>query len=337
MIKFEEINVDNIDENEYNSFSDKLIFQTKEWITFINSTQNVKPIVLRIMDDSSFVGYFTGFLFSKFGIRIVGSPFRGWTTLYMGFNIKDGCQIERASLIDPLWKFLKKRYGCVYCEIIDRYITDESADKYGLEYDHQGSLLLTTQGSDAELLSGYTKHCRKHIRQFENANVTIEFVEPSEEFAEVFYEQLTKVFAYQDLVPSYDLKRVKMLFKALKDKHDLICTKVSENSTEKWISSMIGFGYNKHCYTWASTSLRENRDYKQNVGQRWHAIKYWRDHGYTDLDMVGIREYKYTFNPQEIQIPRIILTRFKLLIVGRNLAQKAYWFINSVKGRLKKR
>ena len=336
MIKFEEVDFKQINEDEFNNFSDKLIFQTKEWLKFIMETQNVQPIVLRIFEEDVLVGYFTGFLFSKFGIKIIGSPFRGWTTLYMGFNIKDECMIERASLVAPLWVFLKKKYKCIYCEIIDRYITGDKAKEYGLKHDYQGSLLLNINGTDEQLLKTYTKHCRKHIRQFEKDLVTIEIVEPTDEYAEEFYNQLTKVFSYQGLLPSYDLKRVKTLFNALKDKHDLMCTRVIENDTGKWISSLISFGFNTHCYTWASTSLREGCEHRQSEGQRWFAIKYWRDHGYADLDMVGIREYKLKFNPTDIQIPRIILTKYNFLIWGRNLAQKFYWVLNSIKGKIKK-
>ena len=37
------------------------------------------------------VGFFTGLVVRRYGIRILGSPFRGWTTVpYMGFNLRNG-------------------------------------------------------------------------------------------------------------------------------------------------------------------------------------------------------------------------------------------------------
>ena len=336
MLKFEEVEYSQLTNEEFDAFADKLIYQTKEWLSFIMNTQRVRPIILRIYDGETFVGFFTGFAFKKFGLKMIGSPFKGWTTSYMGFNIKDGCELERASLIAPLWKYLKKTYHCVYCEIVDRHITEEEAKKYGLHYELQGSLMLPLGKTEEELLQGYTKHCRKHIRQFQNNPVTIESVAPTDEYAEEFYRQLTEVFSYQGLLPSYDLHRVKQLLCALKGKRDLLCTRVIENETGKWISSGISFGFNKHCYTWASTSLREQRDYNQSAGQRWFAIRHWNSLGYRDMDMEGIRGYKWRFNPEEIQIPRIMLTRLGVLIWGRNLAKKAYWVLNSLKAKFQK-
>ena len=336
MFEFETVDYKLLDETEFNNFSDKLIFQTKEWIDFILNTQNVSPVVVRITEDGAFVGYFTGFIFSKFGIRIVGSPFKGWTTSYMGFNVKDDSNTSRESLVLPLWEWLKKEYKCAYCEIVDRYISREQADKCGFYYQVSETLMLDLTGTEEELLYSYTKHCRKHIRMFERAPVTIESVAPTEAFAQEFYRQLKEVFAYQGLQPPYDLKRIQALFAALDGKQDLLCTRVIENETNKWISSTIGFGYNKHCYTWAATSLRENCNHMQSEGQRWFAIKHWKSRGYVDLDMVGVRGYKLKFNPQKIQVPRIILSRCRALIWGRNLAQKLFWAFNALKGILKK-
>ena len=88
MYNFIEVDINSLDVNEYNNFSDKLIYQTKEWVGFVAKTQNAKPIILRIIDDNdNLIGYYTCLLFSKFGFKIIGSPFRGWTTLYMGFNV----------------------------------------------------------------------------------------------------------------------------------------------------------------------------------------------------------------------------------------------------------
>lgn len=53
-------------------------------------------------------------------------------------------------------------------------------------------------------------------------------------------------------------------------------------------------------------------------------------------DFVGIRENKLHFNPTELQVPRIIFTFFIPLIWCRNLVQKLYWLINSIKGKSKK-
>jgi len=333
MFEFERVDIDTVSK-EADFYEDRLIFHTKEWIELINNTHNVEPIFLKIFADGKHIGFFTGFLFSKFGIRIVGSPFRGWTTLYMGFNLKNNIEVKRAEIVNPLWAYLKKTYHCVYCEIIDRFITEDDAKQYGLEYTLQGSYGIDISGTEDELLARFGKHCRKQIRQFERNDATIEIAEIDERFAENYYKQLKMVFGYQNLVPSYDLKRVKELLNALKQRDMVLCLKV-KNPEGDCIGSSISFGFNGRCYTWGSTSIREGKDYLQSEGLRWHMMQYWRSKNCFDYDMVGIREYKIKFNPYEIQVPRIILTSTKILIWGRNSAEKLYWVLNRIKRRMR--
>lgn len=331
---FEKAELDSVDTDEFNSFGDKLIFQTKEWLSFVAQAQNAAPVVVRISEDEKFIGYFTGLLFKKFGINIIGSPFRGWSTSYMGFNLKDG--VERAAVIMPLWDFLKREYRCVYCEIIDRFITEEQAKNAGLSFNFQCSYCLDIGGSEEELLGSFTKHCRKQIRQSAKKDITIVRADPDDEFAQEYYSQLVSVFGYQGLAPSYDLRRVKLLLKNLADAGCLLCQRAVTGGG-KCVGTNISFGYNGRCYTWGSTSIRgENCDYLQSEALRWEMMRYWRERGCFDYDMVGRRDYKLKFNPYEIAVPRIILTRYKLLITLRDSAEKLYWRFNRIKNKIKK-
>ena len=330
MYNFKEIKINDITEDKFNNFNDKLIFQTKEWINFILKTQKVTLILLEIYDGESFIGYFTGFLFIKFGIKIVGSPFKGWTTSYMGFNICDDIIVDRAELIFPLWAYLKKNYKCSYFEMVDRFITIEDMKKYNIRYELQESLGINLTYDVDSVFSKFTKHCRKHIKQFENRGATVVSVAPNDEFAELYYSQLLKVFKYQKLSPSYDLDRVKIMLNELANKHMLLCLKVLSPNGE-CIATSISFAFNGKCYSWGSTSVREGKDYLQSEGIRWYMMKHWISLNQFDYDMVGVREYKFKFNPFYIKVPRIIMTTFRPLIWGRNLAKKFYWLINKMK------
>lgn len=335
MINFECIDINNINEDEFNDFDDKLIFQTKEWISFILKTQKAKPIILRITDEKGFIGYFTGFLFKKFGIKIIGSPFRGWTTLYMGINLRNESKYDKAEITKYIWKFLKKKFHCAYFEMIDPSITKDMAERQKLRFDYQGTYVKDLHGTEEELLSSFNKHCKKHIKSFEKKGVKVIFAEPNKEFAKLYYSQLEKVFGYQKLTPSYDIKRVECLLEALKDKQMVICLKAISPEGE-CVGTTISFGYNGRCYTWGSTNIRGGTGYQQSEGLRWNVMKYWHNKGYYDYDFVGIRENKLHFNPTELQVPRIIFTSFIPLLWCRNLAQKLYWLINSIKGKSKK-
>src|SRR5882757_2950274 len=79
-----------VDWARLDSFADRNVFQTREWLHFVRETQRARIILCELTDGGKTVGYFTGLVFSRFGIRILGSSFPGWTTPYMGFNLIPG-------------------------------------------------------------------------------------------------------------------------------------------------------------------------------------------------------------------------------------------------------
>src|SRR4029079_16951064 len=60
-------------------FGDRVVFQTREWLDFIGESQSATPVVAEIRDQDTVAGYFSGLIFRKFGVRILGSSFPGWT------------------------------------------------------------------------------------------------------------------------------------------------------------------------------------------------------------------------------------------------------------------
>jgi len=77
-------------------FADRTVFQTREWLEFVRETQRAKIVICELANDGETVGYFSGLVFSRFGIRILGSSFPGWTTPYMGFNLVPGASRQAA-------------------------------------------------------------------------------------------------------------------------------------------------------------------------------------------------------------------------------------------------
>src|SRR2546422_4532465 len=69
------------------SFGDRVVFQTEPWLRFIAQTQGAEPVVAAVRDGNRTVGWFTGLIIRRFGVRILGSPFAGWSTQYLGFNL----------------------------------------------------------------------------------------------------------------------------------------------------------------------------------------------------------------------------------------------------------
>ena len=59
------------------------IFQTSAWLRFIEATQGARLLRLGVYDAGQLVGCWAAGKLHKGGLRIVGSPMRGWNTPYM--------------------------------------------------------------------------------------------------------------------------------------------------------------------------------------------------------------------------------------------------------------
>lgn len=333
MFTFEEIDIKDINEEEYYGFEEKVLFTTKQWIRYIKTNQNATPVIIRITKENKFVGYFTCLLFKKFGIKIIGSPFNGWTTGYMGFDVVS--KYSKVDIIKPLSEFLFKEYKCLYIQIADRFIQEDEVEKNGFEYVMSKSIELRIDKTDEGLFKVFKTDCRNYIRQFERRGAAIEIAEPNEEFANQYYEQLKEVFAKQGLVPTYSIKKVTDLFNSM-NAENLLCLRV-KNPEGQCIATSIFVGYNERFYFWGAASFRKFQFYRPNEYMIWTAIKYFRDRGYKYFDMYGERPYKNKFGPESITYPCIMIAKFPMLIKLRELAKKVVWLLFKIKGMNKKK
>jgi len=333
MYYFNIVDINALNMEEYYNFKDKELFTTIEWINFIAISQKAKPIIIRIMKDNDYIGYFTGILFKRFGIRIVGSPFEGWSTAYMGFNIKSGH--SRIDIIEPISKFLFETFRCLYIQISDHYIEEASLINTKLKYRINHSIELRIDRSDEELFKTFKAQCRNSIRQFEKRGATIELAEGDELFAHEYYEQLKEVFAKQNLVPTYSLSKVLDLFYSLSSEQ-LLCLRV-RTPDGVCIATTIWVAHNERVYFWGAASYRKFQGYRPNESMIWYAIKNFREKGYRYLDMYGERDYKKKFRPYKISYPCIMISKLSILIRLKDLAEKLHrWFLK-IKGFGKKK
>lgn len=333
MFYFEKLTLEKIDEFEFNSIATKSVFTTIPWIKYIlEDNSNASPIVLRITDDNDFVGYFSSVFVKKFGFRIIGSPFRGWSTCYMGFDVVDNEQ--KLNILKELKEYLYVNYKYHYLEIIDRDIpVEEAKSLYTVKI--ADTLELDIDKTDDELFKVFKTDCRNFIRQFERRGATLEIAEPNDEFAEEYYNELKDVFAKQNLVPTYTSTKVKTLLRNLKDSNEVLCLRVKDPDGNK-IATSIFFGFNNKFFFWGGASLRGTQHYRPNEYMIWTAIKYWRGRGVKTFDMVGVRDYKKKFGSEYREYPCIIITS-RLLLFLRDNAERLFFIGEKVLGKLKKR
>lgn len=316
---------------EFHSLPDKTVLTTKEWIEFIIEDSEAVPFIIRITQGLKFVGYFSSLIVKKFGVKILGSPFPGWSTPFMGFDLNEG--YVREEILLELIPFIIKETGCVFVQISDRKFDFDKLKAIQKDLDivvsKSETLELGIEGDDVLQYKKMKTDCRNFIKQFERRGALIEEAEPDDSFAEEYYKQLEDVFAKQNLVPTYTVEKVKRLLKHLADSGMVYCLRVKNPDGEK-IASSIYPGFNKKMFFWGGASLRSNQHYRPNEYMLYKAMSYWRNRGCVEFDMVGNRGYKKKFGSWEVHYPSITYAKYRWLIKAKTYAAKLYYFSGNV-------
>jgi hypothetical protein len=186
------IDFESADWKHLDGFEDRTVFQTREWVRFVAQCQKAVPVLAELRDGSDIVGYFTGLTFSRFGVRVLGSSFPGWTTPYMGFNLIRGASRATAlrALETSVWDELK----CLHMEISDPNFVDDDGRSLGFQCESYTSYRTDLTKSEDEIFNRMDSACRRCVRKAEKSGVTIEEAHDLV-FADEYYEQLKDVFA----------------------------------------------------------------------------------------------------------------------------------------------
>ena len=332
MYSFQKLLLNQLDVEEFCAFPNKTVLTTPAWIRFIEEDSKAEPYILRITKGDELVGYFTGLKTKKLGLHIIASPFPGWSTQYMGFDVYDTAL--KCKILPELVDFIMKNEKCGYIEIHDKDIDPVELKVYAEKHKYKmkmcDTLELNIDGDDAFLYKNMKTDCRNFINQFERRGAVLEYATPDDSFAKEYYEQLIDVFAKQNLVPTYTVEKVKCLLRNLADSGEVLCLRVREPEEGKSIATSIFLGFNKRMFFWGGASLRPYQKYRPNEYMIYTAMKYWRDKGCTEFDMVGNRPYKKKFGSWEFQYPSIIIPKYRILIPLKDMAAKLYYFSGKV-------
>jgi len=320
MLRLERLDPDRVDWLQLDALDDRLVFQTREWVTFVAETQGAEPVVAEVRDGSTCVGYFTGLVVRRFGMRILGSPFPGWTTSYMGFNLHDG--VPRGQALEALLKFAFETLGCVHVELRDRRVELDDVASLQIEQTPWPGWEVDLRPSEDEIWQRFKSTARTAIRKAEKLGVVVEEANDLS-FADDFYAQLVEVFAKQSLVPTYDIERVRALIRHVLPTGRLLLLR-ARSPEGLCIATGIFPGMNGAAYFLGGASWREHQILRPNEALMWYAMRYWKARGVEWFDLGGGLEYKLKYAPSEYSIPFLRRSRFRALTGMRNLAQEAY-------------
>jgi len=311
MITFEQINFEDVNWQSMYEFGELNIFQTLPWLNLIVDTENAKPVVVVIMSDGRIIGYFTGLLINKFGLKILGSPFRGWNTYFMGFNLSSDA--SRREILQKFPDFVFKKLGCHYLEIIDLNL--DMDDSSGLSYTVENLpwFAMDLTKSEEELLANMKRQCRGNIRKSTRSGVYIE--QASEiSFADEYYDQYTEVLTKHSLEPTYSLESVRKMIAQLLPTGNMLLLR-AKSAEGICIATGIFIGLNKTGVFWGAASYSNYQSLRPNEPLAWHGIKTMKARGIEILHFGGeAEEYKKKLGCQEIEIYRIM--RAKNIVLG---------------------
>ena len=176
-----------VDWARLDALADRTVFQTREWLNFVHETQRAKIVLCELTEGGQTVGYFSGLVFSRFGVRLLGSSFPGWTTPYMGFNLIPGASRKAAlaAIERTAWDTLK----CLHMEVSDPFFSVEDGQENGFAVEAFISYRSDLTEPEDKMFSRMDSACRRCVRKAEKSGVTIEEAH-DRAFADEYYEQL---------------------------------------------------------------------------------------------------------------------------------------------------
>jgi hypothetical protein len=311
-------------------FDDRVVFQTREWLNFIADSQRATPVVAEIRDNDTIAGYFSGLVVRKFGVRILGSSFPGWTTPYIGFNLAPG--YLRARLLDPLTAWAFRELKCLHVEVSDRCFQADDGDGGRLDRTAYETYKSDLTRSEDDLFRRMESACRRCIRKAEKGGVTVEEAHDVE-FADEYYEQLKDVFAKQGKVPTYPVERVRLLLKHMLPTGRLLAVR-ARSPEGKCIATGLYPGMNDTAFFWGNASWRNEQHWRPNEYLHWYALRYWKARGVKLFDWGGGGTYKEKYGVEPYVVPWFYKSKYRVLTTVRNEARALYYKSQRLVGRL---
>jgi hypothetical protein len=294
-------------EKTLNAFPDRVVFQTPAWLSFLQETQRGEIVIAALKEGNDILGYFSGLIIRKFGLKILGSPFRGWSTPYMGFNLRP--DVPRRVAAGALAGFAFKELGCVHFEVTDSYM--QAAELAGLAVCHEIHPTMEvdlTQSEDA-LFKNMASPCRRNIRHAEKAGVIVEEARDLD-FADDYAAQYVDVMAKQGMTPHFGADRFRAMIRHVGPTGMLLLLRARDPEGH-CIATGIYPATNQTAFYNNGASWRQYQRLRPNELLHWHAMRHWKQRGMRSYNMEGIMDFKLKFGGQQTETAMFYQSRFR--------------------------
>jgi hypothetical protein len=315
-LRLERVPLEQCDWEALDALPDRVLFQTRPWLDFLEQSQSAEPVVAALLRDDAPVGWFTGAIVRRAGVKILGSPFPGWSTHWMGFNLI--AEVDRWEACEALAPFAFKGLGCLHVEVCDRRLTVPSDPSRGWSWQDVDVQEIDLTPSEEEIKKGMWSLISRHIKKSEKLGVVVEYGS-GEGFADEYYAQLEDVFEKQSLRPTYDVERVRALIRCLEPHGALLLLRALSADGVPIATGIFPGGFGT-AYFWGGASWREHQQLRPNDAVFWRAIREWKQRGATVLDLGG-GEYKQRYGPVHSTVPQFRRSRLPGMASVRSLAE----------------
>ena len=297
-MRLEQVQLNQLDWAALDARPDRVVFQSREWLSFLERTQRARPVVARLEDAGQTLGWFTGAIVRRGGVPILGSPFPGWTTAFMGFNLDSG--VSRADAAAALPSFAR-RLRCLHVELKDRWISADELETAGFVHGPTTTWEIALDADEDALFVRMTSACRRAVRKGEKEGVVVEIAE-DDGIADEYYAQLEEVFAKQGLRPTYDRERVRALVGSLRPAGRIVCLRARDPEGRSIASALFPFDA-RTAYFWGGASVQASQILRPNEAIMWHAMRLFRERGLERIDLAGGGDYKRKYGAVERTFP----------------------------------
>lgn len=314
--------------DQIESCMDHVVFKSKAWMDFLCETQRIKPLVISVRKQGRPVGFFVGATTFK-GLRIVASPFEGWTTPFQGLSVLSQISTqERINIYKQLIDYCYAEIGCSFFQATDWNLHPQDMVDSGLSFQLVRGYRLDLTLDEETLFSKFDSACRRAIRKAQKEGVTVHEAEDVERFAWDYYNQLCDVFLKQGLKPTYPCSRVQALINKLHHTGNLLLLE-TRSSDMTCIGTGIFPASNSLAQFWGGASFRSHQILRPNEILFWEAIRYWKRRGMLEFEFGGLGAYKEKYGPEPYTRVKIIAPRWKFLTDLKAFARKAYYGLRS--------
>jgi hypothetical protein len=334
MISFEQVDPKEIDADMLMRIGGVNVFQTPPWLRLIADLHDAEPIMAKVKGDQGTCGYFSGLLVKKYGLRILGSPFRGWATYFMGFNLMP--EVSRQEVLRAFPAFVFRQLGCHYLEIIDPCFLKEMGRGSPYHVEHLPWFALDLTPDEDGMFANMKDTGRRGVRKALKSGVSVE--EASDpEFADDYYSQYKEVMAKQSLLPVYEVEVVRRLIRDLFPTGSLLLLR-ARNPEGLCIATALFLILNKTAIYWGGASWQEYQQLHPNELIIWQAMKTAKKRGAETLHLGGEAEqFKLKFGSHDAAIYRLKRARNifldTALLVFSGISENSRfrnWFIRKI-------